>query len=96
METLAFEATSGAEIRLGISVGWATYPRDGHSYEALVKKADRRMYHNKSARKSNPSAVGRPPQPDRPLGAPSLPAAPSPQYDRRSCARASISSCRSR
>ena len=57
VETLAFEATSGVEIRLGISVGWATYPRDGHSYETLVKKADRRMYHNKSARKSNPSAA---------------------------------------
>jgi diguanylate cyclase (GGDEF)-like protein/putative nucleotidyltransferase with HDIG domain len=56
VDALAFEAFSGADIRLGISVGWATYPKDGHSYEALVKKADRRMYQNKSARKSHPGA----------------------------------------
>ena len=60
VETLAFEATSGSELRLGISIGWAVYPRDGHSYEALVKKADRRMYQNKSARKSHPGAAAGP------------------------------------
>jgi diguanylate cyclase (GGDEF)-like protein/putative nucleotidyltransferase with HDIG domain len=60
VETLAFEATSGSEVRLGISIGWAVYPRDGHSYEALVKKADRRMYQNKSARKSHPGAAAGP------------------------------------
>jgi diguanylate cyclase (GGDEF)-like protein/putative nucleotidyltransferase with HDIG domain len=54
VERLAFEVMPGGEVRLGISVGWATYPSDGHSYEALLKKADRRMYQNKSARKSSP------------------------------------------
>jgi diguanylate cyclase (GGDEF)-like protein len=52
VETLAFQAAPGSELRLGISVGWAIYPRDGHSYVALAKQADRRMYQNKSARKS--------------------------------------------
>jgi diguanylate cyclase (GGDEF)-like protein len=60
VEELAFEGTSGPDVRLGISNGWATYPRDGHSYEALVKKADRRMYQNKSERKSNPGAPAGP------------------------------------
>jgi diguanylate cyclase (GGDEF)-like protein/putative nucleotidyltransferase with HDIG domain len=57
VETLPFQAAPGSELRLGISVGWAIYPRDGHSYEALVKQADRRMYQNKSARKSLPGVA---------------------------------------
>ena len=53
VEAMKLEATSGTEIRLGISVGWATYPRDGHSLSALIKTADRRMYQNKFSRRSN-------------------------------------------
>jgi diguanylate cyclase (GGDEF)-like protein len=60
VEMLAVEATAGLQLRLGISIGWAVYPRDGHSYEALVKKADRRMYQNKSARKSGVGAAAGP------------------------------------
>ena len=57
VETLVLESGPGSELRLGISIGWAIYPRDGQSHEALVKKADRRMYQNKSARKSHLGAA---------------------------------------
>ena len=55
VEALSLETSAGVEVRLGISVGWATYPRDGHSLEALVKTADKRMYQNKSSRRSRPT-----------------------------------------
>ena len=60
VEALAFETSSGSALRLGVSIGWAVYPRDGQSYQALIKKADRRMYQNKSARKSFSGAMAGP------------------------------------
>lgn len=37
----------GVEIRMGISVGHAVYPDDGHTIRRLMRIADRRMYHDK-------------------------------------------------
>ncbi len=37
-------------LRLGVSVGVAVYPQDGVTFEALVAKADRRMYQDKAER----------------------------------------------
>lgn len=37
------ELESGLEIRVRVSVGWATYPEDGLSFEALIRQADQRM-----------------------------------------------------
>ncbi len=38
------------EIFLGVSIGYALYPQDGETVEALLSAADQRMYENKSAR----------------------------------------------
>jgi predicted signal transduction protein with EAL and GGDEF domain len=35
---------SGHEIRIGASVGIATFPRDGHTYQHVLKSADMAMY----------------------------------------------------
>ncbi|MEP7306958.1 MAG: diguanylate cyclase [Acidobacteriota bacterium] len=37
-------------LRLGASVGMSVFPQDGHTCEALLDVADRRMYRDKSAR----------------------------------------------
>jgi diguanylate cyclase (GGDEF)-like protein/putative nucleotidyltransferase with HDIG domain len=37
-------------LRLGVSVGVAVYPQDGVTFEALMAKADRRMYQDKAER----------------------------------------------
>ena len=37
-------------LRLAASVGVSVFPHDGHTYEALLDVADRRMYRDKSAR----------------------------------------------
>jgi diguanylate cyclase (GGDEF)-like protein/putative nucleotidyltransferase with HDIG domain len=50
--TTEFEAEPGVAVPLGISIGYATYPEDGLTYEPLLKKADRRMYSNKSSRRA--------------------------------------------
>ncbi len=34
----------GTEVRIGASVGIATYPRDGHTYQQVLKSADMAMY----------------------------------------------------
>jgi diguanylate cyclase (GGDEF)-like protein/putative nucleotidyltransferase with HDIG domain len=49
---IRFEVAPGELAPLAISVGTALYPDDGLDYEALLKKADRRMYADKSARKA--------------------------------------------
>lgn len=38
------------EIFLGVSIGYALYPQDGQTVEALLSVADRRMYQNKADR----------------------------------------------
>jgi diguanylate cyclase (GGDEF)-like protein/putative nucleotidyltransferase with HDIG domain len=50
VERIAFEARAGRRVPLGISVGAAVFPLDGHSYEALLAVADSRMYQDKAAR----------------------------------------------
>lgn len=52
IEALRFEPVPGVRAPLGISIGHAAYPDDGQTYEALLKKADSRMYRDKSARKN--------------------------------------------
>jgi diguanylate cyclase (GGDEF)-like protein/putative nucleotidyltransferase with HDIG domain len=47
-----FEARPGMTIPLSISAGSAVFPHDGDSYEALLAKADSRMYRDKSQRKA--------------------------------------------
>jgi diguanylate cyclase (GGDEF)-like protein len=49
---LRFEAAPGTLVSLGISVGYAIYPDDGGTYQALLKTADSRMYRDKSARRT--------------------------------------------
>jgi diguanylate cyclase (GGDEF)-like protein/putative nucleotidyltransferase with HDIG domain len=51
IDRAVFEATPGKIVPLSISAGAAVFPQDGDSYEALLAKADSRMYHDKSARK---------------------------------------------
>jgi diguanylate cyclase (GGDEF)-like protein/putative nucleotidyltransferase with HDIG domain len=46
-----FEPIPGKCIPLTISAGAAVFPEDGDSYEALLAKADSRMYRDKSLRK---------------------------------------------
>jgi diguanylate cyclase (GGDEF)-like protein/putative nucleotidyltransferase with HDIG domain len=41
------------EARIGLSVGEARFPRDGHSAEELLLEADQRMYKVKTTRKLN-------------------------------------------
>ncbi len=46
----------GQRIRLAASAGAAVFPDDGQTYEALLADADRRMYEDKSRRRSLMSA----------------------------------------
>jgi diguanylate cyclase (GGDEF)-like protein/putative nucleotidyltransferase with HDIG domain len=48
---IPFEPAPGVAVTLQISVGHAMYPSDGGSFEALIRCADERMYHDKSNRK---------------------------------------------
>ncbi len=54
LETVAEEAgwAACAERCLSVSVGIAIYPRDGHDYESLLKRADERMYQAKEQHKT--------------------------------------------
>jgi diguanylate cyclase (GGDEF)-like protein len=49
---LRFEAVPGGPIPLTVSVGFAVYPDDGGTYEALLKTADDRMYRDKSSHRT--------------------------------------------
>jgi diguanylate cyclase (GGDEF)-like protein/putative nucleotidyltransferase with HDIG domain len=51
LHDLRFEATPGHFLQLGGSVGMASFPTDGETYEALLAAADRRMYEDKGRRK---------------------------------------------
>jgi diguanylate cyclase (GGDEF)-like protein/putative nucleotidyltransferase with HDIG domain len=53
---IPFEPAPGVAVTLAISVGHAMYPSDGGSFEALVRCADERMYHDKSNRKRGAAA----------------------------------------
>jgi predicted signal transduction protein with EAL and GGDEF domain len=56
VDTIPFEARPGRQIRLGVSIGAAVFPRDGKTYESLLAAADRRMYHDKADRRSERTA----------------------------------------
>ena len=95
VEALALEATSGVEIRLGISVGWATYPRDGHSLRSAGQEGGSADVPEQVGAKVSPHAAAGP-QPDRPLGAAVASGAHLSSTIGPSCGKASTSSCRSR
>jgi diguanylate cyclase (GGDEF)-like protein/putative nucleotidyltransferase with HDIG domain len=63
VESVVFEARAGRRVALGISVGAAVFPQDGHTYESLLASADSRMYKDKAARKRR----GFPNHPHQPL-----------------------------
>ncbi|MFN7983168.1 MAG: GGDEF domain-containing protein [Vicinamibacterales bacterium] len=60
IESISVQAGS-ASIRVGASAGAAVYPHDGVTYETLLAAADKRMYTDKSDRRthgrSRPSSV---------------------------------------
>jgi GGDEF domain-containing protein len=44
-------------VQVGVSAGAAVYPHDGHTCDALLAAADRRMYSDKAARRRTPAAT---------------------------------------
>jgi diguanylate cyclase (GGDEF)-like protein len=46
-----FKSTSGEPLKIGISIGASSYPKDGTSPEVLLVTADRNMYRNKNRKK---------------------------------------------
>jgi diguanylate cyclase (GGDEF)-like protein len=64
-----FELQIGDETAsVGISVGWATYPFSGHSFDQLLIAADKEMYARKSRRKRLGAPTKRMiPKPAKPL-----------------------------
>jgi diguanylate cyclase (GGDEF)-like protein/putative nucleotidyltransferase with HDIG domain len=51
IDELHFEASPGQRLALSGSVGMASFPSDGDTYEVLLAVADRRMYEDKARRK---------------------------------------------
>ncbi|HET9469269.1 MAG TPA: sensor domain-containing diguanylate cyclase, partial [Vicinamibacterales bacterium] len=51
IDEVIFEARPGKRLQLGISIGAATFPHDGNTYETLLATADSRMYRDKTKRK---------------------------------------------
>jgi diguanylate cyclase (GGDEF)-like protein/putative nucleotidyltransferase with HDIG domain len=47
---IEIDVAPDVRLRLGASAGVAVFPHDGHSCEALLEVADRRMYRDKAAR----------------------------------------------
>lgn len=52
IDRLLFEASPGTRVRLTMSAGAAVFPQDGATYDALLAKADSRMYVDKARRKA--------------------------------------------
>lgn len=55
IDRVQFEPRPGGRLPLSISAGAAVFPHDGDTYEALLAKADSRMYRDKSLRKQDQS-----------------------------------------
>jgi diguanylate cyclase (GGDEF)-like protein len=53
VDSIVLEVSPNERLALSISAGVAVYPHDGENYEALLAKADARMYRNKSTRKGD-------------------------------------------
>jgi GGDEF domain-containing protein len=49
---------AGSTVSVGISVGWACFGVDGHTFDELLIGADRSMYADKARRKSAISPPG--------------------------------------
>jgi diguanylate cyclase (GGDEF)-like protein len=65
VESLVFEGRPGVRVPLSISAGAAVFPHDGSTYEALLAKADRRMYRDKVVHKRGETApAADPPTPN--------------------------------
>jgi diguanylate cyclase (GGDEF)-like protein len=73
---ILLDVEGGRRVPLSISAGMAVFPHDGDNYDALVAKADRQMYQDKSRRKqelarrvspADPSRPGEPPPGDAPF-----------------------------
>jgi len=54
VEEFRLEVRPGKYARVGISVGLATYPKDGESLDVLMIKADEEMYRDKEDRRKKP------------------------------------------
>jgi diguanylate cyclase (GGDEF)-like protein len=51
---VVLEVEPGRLLPLSISAGLAVFPDDGETYEALLARADRRMYRDKNSRRTDP------------------------------------------
>jgi diguanylate cyclase (GGDEF)-like protein len=49
---LSFEPAPGHAVRLGVSIGVASFPEDGQTVDDMMAVADRRMYADKASRKT--------------------------------------------
>ena len=52
IDSVYFEVRPGKRIQIRASIGLSVFPEDGEVYESLLAAADRRMYGDKSRRKS--------------------------------------------
>lgn len=60
LDETQFEAEAGAFVPLAASIGAATFPEHGLTYEGLLARADKQMYLNKAERHpTEPAAEGR-------------------------------------
>jgi len=72
---IALDGRPGERLSLSISAGVAVFPHDGDTYEALLAKADGRMYSDKNARRTDAARrVVAPATTDTPDVAPAEPA----------------------
>ena len=53
--SISLDAEDGRRIALRVSAGASVFPEDGDTYERLLARADRRMYRNKAAAKTERS-----------------------------------------
>lgn len=57
VDNFAYEVRPGRLARVGISIGYATYGKDGTAIDELMEVADQRMYQDKIARRLDASAT---------------------------------------
>lgn len=54
----SYETTDGKQVKVSASIGAATIPPDGQSFEELMMQADKRMYRSKDDEKSRSRSEG--------------------------------------